>query len=302
MKIGLSSYSLNANIRSGKMDVLDAMRFAKEKGAEHFEIVPIGYAFYNAESGEFNEKMIEDVKALSKELDLPLSNLAVGADLIDEDPSLQDAAIERTCRQVDVAAKLGIKFMRHDISFRRFDCPALAFEKYLPIAVRAVQKIADYAAGYGITTTTENHGFFFNGSDRMIRLVNAVDRPNFGLLLDCGNFICVDEDPLIAVKKCAPIAKMVHLKDFYIRRTELNGRFASLVDAGIGHWFSSGSGEYMLRGSIVGQGDLDLWSTVAELKKVGYDGYVSIEFEGMENCESGSEIGMLTAKHMLATL
>lgn len=298
MKIGLSSYSLNANIQRGQMNLLDAMRFAAEKGAEHFEVVPIGFSFYDDEKG-FDDAFIEQVKTLSDELDLPLSNYAVGADLIDEDAALQKAAIERTCRQVDVAAKLGVKTMRHDISFRRFADSALAFEKYLPIAVRAIREIADYAKELGITTTSENHGGFFNGSDRMIRLVDAVGRDNYGLLLDCGNFICVDEDPLIAVKKCAPMAKMVHLKDFYVRRLDNSAKNRQFALGGMGPWFSSVSGEYMLRGSIVGQGDLDLWSTVAELKKVGYDGYVSIEFEGFENCEQGSEIGMKTAKYML---
>ena len=38
MKIGLTSYSLNADIMSGRKTILDAMRFAAENGAEHMEI------------------------------------------------------------------------------------------------------------------------------------------------------------------------------------------------------------------------------------------------------------------------
>ena len=39
--------------------------------------------------------------------------------------------------------------------------------------VEAAAEVADYAARYGITTMVENHGFFVNGSDRIIRLVEC---------------------------------------------------------------------------------------------------------------------------------
>jgi sugar phosphate isomerase/epimerase len=32
------------------------------------------------------------------------------------------------------------------------------------------------------------------------------------------------------------------------------------------------------------------------LKEVGYDGYISIEFEGMEECKLGARIGMQNVK------
>ena len=36
----------------------------------------------------------------------------------------------------------------------------------------------------------ENHGYFAQDSDRVEKLINAVDHPNFGLLLD-GATSCV---------------------------------------------------------------------------------------------------------------
>ncbi len=301
MKIGLTSYSLNADLSAGRKTILDAMKFAKEQGAEHFEIVPSSYCtFYDDGAHEFNEELIKSVRELSKELSLPLSNYAIGADLVSGDDNRRAAETERVKHHVEAAAKLGMHSLRHDISFMRpsaSDAPNV-FEALLPTAAKCTREITDYAETLGINTLVENHGFFFNGSDRMIRLFNAVDSDNFGILLDCGNFICVEEDPLVAVKKCVGIAKMVHLKDFYIRR--LDGiRSTPELYAGRGPWFMSLGGEYMLRGSIVSQGDLDIPSTVETLKKSGYDGYVSIEFEGMEDCSAASAAGMSAAKYLL---
>lgn len=302
MKIGLTSYSLNADITSGRKTILDAMRFAKSKGAEGIEIVPFGFTLHDDKTGAFNEPLIAAIRSLSEELALPLTNYAVLGDLLRWDDDARHAEIERLKRHIDVAAKLGLTRMRHDISsFRRpleSNTPR-NFEREFPMAVACCQELADYAAQFGITTLVENHGFFVNGSDRVLRLIDAVDRPNFGLLLDTGNFACVDENPTIAVKKCAPYAKMVHLKDFYIRETRRLPGIGGLFRCDAGSWFSSNSGEYMLRGSILAQGDLDVWASLRFLHDAGYNGWVSVEFEGMEDGETGSEAGMNAARAIL---
>lgn len=191
--------------------------------------------------------------------------------------------------------------MRHDVSaFRR---PAnqntiIHYKKDLPKMVKACQRIADYAAQYGITTTVENHGFYVNGSDRVIELIEAVGRDNYRLTLDVGNFLCVDEDAVVGVKKCLPYTVMIHLKDFYYRPSYRNPGGTTEFDCA-GKWFTTVNGNY-LRGSIIGQGDLDMWEIMRLIKESGYDGYVSIEFEGMEDCKMGSKIGMDNARRILS--
>ncbi|MBQ4354594.1 MAG: sugar phosphate isomerase/epimerase [Clostridia bacterium] len=305
MKIGLTSYSMNNYICGGLMSVTEVMRFAKEKGAEHIELVPFGFTLHDDATGEFNEELIAEIKAVSAEIDLPLSNYAVLGDLLKFDPDAKKAEVERLKRHIDVAAKLGLKFMRHDISsFRRpleSNTPT-AFEREFPIAVETSRELADYASQYGITTLVENHGFFVNGSDRVIRLIEEVNRDNFGLLLDTGNFTCVDENCTVAVKKCAPYAKMVHLKDFYIRRADRLTGNGGLFRCDSGCWFSSNSGVSMLRGSILAQGDLDIWTILGYIRDAGYNGFVSVEFEGMEDGKIGSETGMNAARYILENI
>lgn len=305
MKIGLTSYSCDAAITSGQMTILDVMRFAKSKNAACIELVPFGYTLYDDATGEFNESLIEEIRDTSREIGLPLSNYAVLGDLLRWDDDARMAEVERLKRHIDVAHKLGLRTMRHDISsFRRpleTNTP-LDFEREFPMMVETCRLLADYAAQYGITTLVENHGFFVNGADRIIRLIHAVERENFGLLLDTGNFACVDEDCTVAVKKCAKMAKMVHLKDFYVRKTARLTGVGGLFRCDAGSWFSTNSGETMLRGSILAQGDLDVWTSLRLLRDAGYDGYVSVEFEGMEDGRLGSEYGMDAARYILESL
>lgn len=301
MKIGLSSYSMVNRIYSGEMNILQVMEFAKENGAQHFELVPFGYVFVDDATGVFDEGLIEAVRAKSAELSLQLSNYAVLADLLKPTEEERRAEIARLKRHIDVAGKLGLPFMRHDVSsFRRpleQNTPA-EFERLFPLMVEQIRELSEYAEQYGVTTLVENHGFFVNGGDRMVRLAEAVNRKNFGILCDIGNFTCVDDDCLVAVKKVLPYTKFFHLKDFYIRKTEELPLGGGLFRCDSGCWFSSNSGEYMLRGSILGQGDLPMrhiFRAIGEFENTS-ELFASLEFEGMEAPEDGSKLGMATAE------
>ena len=152
MKIGLTSYSLNADIMSGRKTILDAMRFAAENGAEHMEIVPFGFTLYDDGRDEFNQPLIDSIRQTAEALSLPLSDYAVLANLLAPEEEARRAEIRRLKRHIDVAHRLGVSMMRHDISsFRRplEQNTPLAFEECLPWAVQAARELADYPAGYG---------------------------------------------------------------------------------------------------------------------------------------------------------
>ena len=115
------------------------------------------------------------------------------------------------------------------------------------------------------------------------------------MTIDVGNFLCVDERGENAVKKCLPYADMVHLKDFYIRDKARLAGVGGLFDCDNGSWFETVGGS-MLRGAILGQGDLNIWKILGDVKHAGYDGDISIEFEGMEPCEAATETCLRTAR------
>ena len=146
MKIGLTSYSLNADIMSGRKTILDAMRFAAENGAEHMEIVPFGFTLYDDGRDEFNQPLIDSIRQTAEALSLPLSDYAVLANLLAPEEEARRAEIRRLKRHIDVAHRLGVPMMRHDISsFRRplEQNTPLAFEECLPWAVQAARPRRD---------------------------------------------------------------------------------------------------------------------------------------------------------------
>jgi inosose dehydratase len=284
MKIGLSTYSLSGAITSGQMSVIDAIRWIADNGGDHVEMSPSGYSLVD------NDGLVRDVVRAARGAGIDISSYTIGADLTPRAERELRNEIDRLKRNVDIGAALGVKRMRHDVISRAIPETTLEqFERDLPTAVDACREVADYAAKSGITTSLENHGFHFQGSDRVLRLVTAVNRPNYRVTLDIGNFLCADENPLDAVRRLVPYASMVHFKDFYVRR----------LDRAPGEgWFQTRNGNH-LRGAIVGHGDIDVPAVLDLVIASGYDGYASVEFEGMEECRLGSRLGMATLRRLL---
>lgn len=280
----MSSYSLANAIHKGEMSILDVIQWTKDQGGEHIEIVPIGYRLTD------NPQLVADIVSKAGEVGIDISNYAIGADFLIGDEKAFQAEIERVKQEVDIANQLGVRRMRHDISFKPPEEAGIEqFDHDLPQIIEACQEIADYAKQYQIVTSIENHGFYIQASDRINLIVSRVNRSNFGHTLDTGNFLCADEDPITAVYKCMGNATMVHVKDFYIRPR-------SWHNPGEG-WFPSAGGQY-LRGAVTGHGDIELVSVLKMIKESGYDGYVSIEFEGMEECRKASGISLQNVRNI----
>jgi sugar phosphate isomerase/epimerase len=281
MKLGISSYCLDRLIKRGQLTIESAIEWAARSGAECMELVPFSFSF-ETDAGEIDQEAIRAIRRRAADAGVELVNYSVLADLCADDPPERAASIKRVKRHIDIAAELGLPRMRHDVSgFRRprGDNGVADFERLLPLIADGAGELADYAATRGVTTMIENHGFFANGCDRVERILLAVNRANYALLLDTGNVACVDEDPEAAAIRLVRYANMIHLKDFYIRRREPGD--ATEFDCA-GSWFRSMAGRY-LRGSILNQGDLDVPAILKTVKDSGYDGPIAIEFEGMED-------------------
>ncbi|MBR6058397.1 MAG: hypothetical protein IKP58_09555, partial [Victivallales bacterium] len=64
-------------------------------------------------------------------------------------------------------------------------------------------------------------------------------------------------------------------------------------------WFQSRAGNY-LRGAIIGHGNVPVAQCVRNLIQKGYDGVLSIEFEGMEDVLTGIAIGQENLRRFVA--
>lgn len=267
MKIGVSSYSFSQRLRTGEMTQLDAVKKAKEIGFEAIEFTDL-----QPPEGVSNLEYARQIREEAKKCGMEISVYVVGADFAKGSKEEIAAEVARVKTKVDEAKALGVTKFRHDQmwnynGFRSFDA---AF----PTLVECTREITEYAEKLGIRTMSENHGYIAQDPDRMERLAAAVNHPNYGLLIDIGNFLCADVCSVEAVSRLANLAFMVHAKDFKkIDFYAYNGEPAIKTRA-----------SNYLKATVIGKGDVCVEQCLDILKQAGYNGYIDVEYEGADDC------------------
>lgn len=276
MKISVSSYSFQQYIRQGKLTQYDTVEEARKIGLEAIEFIDM--APKDGATLEEQKEYAFKIRRRADELGMTINAYTIGANLYRGSDEENEIEVARLCNQLDVADILGASVMRHDVCWALGKTGnARSFDLMLPTIAKNARKVTEYGQTLGIKTCSENHGTVAQDSDRVERLVNAVAHDNYGLLVDFGNFCCVDENNVTAVSRVAPYAVHAHAKDMHIYPgTGPNPGTAGMTRGG--NWY---------RGAIIGQGNVPVKQCIRIMKKAGYDGYLSIEFEGVEDCIYG---------------
>ena len=262
MKIGVSSYSFSKYMNQTKADYFTICDLAKKMGYDVIEFIDLSLEVQPAES------LLELAKLIRRHCEaigLPIAAYTVSADF------LRPNEVQTVKEKVDIAETLGAKVLRHDASWSLPE--GMDWRQLIDQIAPDIRRVTEYAAEKGIRTCTENHGYVLQDAELVETLIRTVNHPNYGWLVDMGNFLCADDLPVHAVPIAAPYVFHVHVKDFLYKP-------ADAENPGQG-WFPSRNGSY-LRGTVAGHGVVPIRRCLETLKKAGYDGVVSYEFEGME--------------------
>lgn len=284
MKFAVCSYSYSSLVNKGEKTEKELLSLAKEMGFEGFEFSEI-----NTPDGTDKLEYAKELRLEAERVGIPIVQYSVGADFLYGSEGDLDKEIEKLKYEVDVAAELGVKGMRHDTTggYKGEDAEKYTFSDALPRIIEGCRRVSEYAKTKDIKTMTENHGFFSQDSERIKAIVEGVDYHNFGTLVDIGNFLCVDEYPLDAIKNVVEYASYVHAKDFCKKSKE------EILSAD--GFFETRGGNF-LKGAILGHGNVPVLEALRLVKESGYNGFVTLEFEGLEDARLGCEYGLNTLK------
>ncbi|MBE5761518.1 MAG: sugar phosphate isomerase/epimerase [Clostridiales bacterium] len=282
MLLAVSTYSYTKAIKAGNITWTDIPALAKKAGFDgvDFSSAPEMWPY------------LDTMKKQLADLGLTACHYSTGLDLLAPDAKER---IDNVKRELDRAKELGVPVFRHDVSsgFPKDYSGPRSYDAALPILAEGCKEITEYAKTLGIKTCTENHGHFSQDSERVEKLICTVNDENFGALVDFGNFMCADEDPLSAVARMSQYAFHAHAKDFHYKKaTERR------PEAG---WFDTRRGDH-IRGAIIGHGVVPVFECIKLMDKAGYNGYLSLEFEGMEEPVYACELGYAQLKKYLTEL
>ncbi len=246
-------------------DLKTIFEYAKRDG---FEAVEPGYIHeLRGPNGLENAK---SVKETADKLGLVFSCFSQGISLLDRD--LKEA-VQELKRCVDLAKALGSPYFHHTFQLANTHNKLPLFDTHKKVFIDVAKEVAYYAGEKGIECLYEDQGFLMNTPERMCELLNEVDLPNTGICLDLGNALFYDLLPETYAGIFISHIKHVHAKDYIQKSVET----LATTDG----WYPTISGN-SLRGTVLGHGVVNFEKIFSVLLMGGYDGYYSLEYDGIE--------------------
>src|SRR6266536_517474 len=178
-------------------------------------------------------------------------------------PEVISENVEHTRKCIEIAYQLGVPSIRINTGrWNTVDFDALmanrGIEPILPghteeegfkWCIDGIQRCLAKAEESGVIHALENHWGLARTPEGLLRIVNAIQSPWLGVLMDTGNFL---EDPYPKLEQIAPKTVFVQAKTYY----------------GGGEWYTL---------------HLDYSRVAKLLAAANYAGYVSLEMEGKES-------------------
>jgi sugar phosphate isomerase/epimerase len=217
LKISLNAYSFgkllndHALARGPGMSLFELADFCAKTGFDAFD--PTGYYFPGYEkngTGVPPDKFIFELKRRAFDLGLGISGTGIGNNFTTADKAARAHDVQRIKNWSEVAAKLGAPVLR---VFADTQMRAETWESVSQGAQRAdvekwiaddIRTCADHAAKFGVIIGVQNHGDFLKTADDLISLIQRIDSPACGAIVDTGYFKA--SDPYAEMAKAAPYA------------------------------------------------------------------------------------------------
>lgn len=210
--------------------------------------------------------------------------LCCSPDFTHPEISFRKKEIEKQLHWIQMTHILGGKYCRVLSGQRR---PELSIEEGVRLAAECIKACLPKAEELGITLILENHykddfweyPEFAQQMDVFCKLVDSIDHPNFGVNYDPSNTFLAGEDPLELLYRVSDRVVTMHASDRYL----ISGTIEDLRNEEGG---AVGYAKRLSHGEI-GKGLNDYDAIFTELKRVGFDGWISIEdgVDGMDQLE-----------------
>lgn len=267
IKFGVSTYSY-WHFKTEKVSVESVITQAARLGVEGVDILHRQMDMPEKEPlTRDHRRYLQSLKKHAFRNGIDLICLSIHQDFVDPRPDYLAQQVEHTRKCIEIAYELGIPCIRLN-SGRWNTIPdfndlmtARGVEPILPghteddgfrWCQQCIEQCLPKAEECGVLLALENHWGLTNTPAGLLRLVNAVDSPWLGALMDTGNFL---EEPYDKLSAIAPQTVFVQAKTY----------------PGGGEWYTL---------------DLDYKRIARILENAGYNGYVSLEMEGKEHADT----------------
>jgi sugar phosphate isomerase/epimerase len=269
--IGVSTYSF-WQFRGERLGIEACIDRAASMGFDGVEILHV-------QMHDESNATVGKIKRHAHSLGLALMGFSTHQGFVSPDADQRRTNVQKTLYQIELAARLGIPSMRINTgrwsTIKSFDDfmakkgiePPLAGhtdEEAFGWVIGAIEKLLPKAEECGVVLGLENHWGLGRTAEGVLRIVEAIKSPWLQMTLDTGNFLDRPYEQMERMASSSVPITLVQAKTYF----------------GGGRWYTL---------------DLD-YARIAELlRRHGYPGWISLEFEGNEDAGTGvpKSLGLL---------
>ena len=227
-------------------------------------------------------------RSMAEDRGLEIPMVCCSPDFTHPDPGFRAQQVLYEKNFINMSSELGAKYCRVLSGQRR---PEVSLEEGLNYASECIIECVQYAQERGIELVLENHykddfweyPEFAQFIDVFCELVDKIDLPGFGVNYDPSNAYLAGDDPLELLKRISHRVITMHASDRYL----IEGTIDDLRNQELG---SIGYAKMLKHGQI-GEGLNDYDAIFSELRRVSFDGWISIEdgVDGVEQLKNSVE-------------
>jgi sugar phosphate isomerase/epimerase len=206
LKLTLNAYCFDKPLRAGTMTLEDVVIFCAENGFEALDAT--GYYFPGYPKAPSDEA-IRALKMKAYINGITLSSTGVRNDFTLPDPAKRVAEKQLVKDWVGVAAKLGAPVIRVFTGLKVAD--GYTWDQTFDWMVADFKECVAVAKDHGVILGLQNHNDYLKTAAQTIRLLDAVNSPYIGSILDIGSLRSAD--PYEEVAKLVPYAVSWQLKE-----------------------------------------------------------------------------------------
>lgn len=262
------------------------------KLAQWFELaatLPIdGLEFYAGFLEMADESQWPVFRQQVADLGMTIPMLCCSPDFTHPDEAFRNAEIAKQKRWIEMTHALGGSYCRVLSGQKR---PELSIDQGIRLAADCIEACLPYAQQHNVTLIIENHykddfweyPEFAQQMEVFCELVETIQHPSFGVNYDPSNAYLAGDDPIELLKRVSHRVVTMHASDRYL----IEGTLEDLRRE------EGGAAGYAkrLRHGEIGKGLNDYDAIFSELRRVGFDSWISIEdgVDGIEQLRRSAE-------------
>jgi sugar phosphate isomerase/epimerase len=224
LKVSLNAYSFNKPLMDGSMNLDDLLEFCATHQIDAVDLT--GYYFPGYPVVPPDE-FLYDLKRKAFKLGVDISGTGVRNDFTNPDPHKRKEDIALIKNWIVCASKIGapvIRIFSGVMNPKEFSWNAIA-----DWMVEDIKECVAFGKAHGVVVAIQNHNDFLKTADQTIDILEKVNSPWFGLILDIGSFRAGDPYPEIA--RCIPYAVNWQIKELvYVNNKEERVNLKKLFD------------------------------------------------------------------------